>query len=170
MERFSDHEVPESKKKNKWATWVKALTAYFCFLAILVWATESQHHRLQKISQYFLADIDSSTSGIVTESHKRTVISRYGGYTHDFKYKYQIGNKYYFGNLINYKRPDRDVEAVLRQYPVGKPVTVFYDSKNPNYSVLIKDRLDPGYLAMLLITLALSPLLILGAYAFFDDG
>jgi len=83
-----------------------------------------------------------SVAGTVTYSHAE---SRRGSskteYLPAVKYSYTVAGKSYLGGRISssevYKKNLASANGVLRNYPVGRRVTVYYDPADPSSSLLV---------------------------------
>ena len=169
MEKISDQEFAEYKRRKKSVAWLKAIAAYTLFIVIGLLVHDINTNTIQRVSQYYLSNIDNNTVGIVTKSRK-TYPWAWGRNVHAFSYRFKVGDEEYTGKLINYQMPDRyGVDSVVRDYPVGKEVIVYFDSRNPNYSILIQDQLGLDYLFLLMLFLVLSPIILFLGYKFFYD-
>lgn len=95
------------------------------------------------------------SSGVV---HK----SGLGGSWHfDIKYKYTVDKLIYTSNKINFvntgeSASDQYARNYVEKYPVGKAVTVFYDPRNPERSVLEPDKQSHTSLGYLLFLAVMS--------------
>jgi hypothetical protein len=74
-------------------------------------------------------------------------------YTPFVQYEYQVGNQTYRGNRIAFSEERKGslkvASKVLEAFPVGNPVTVFYDPAKPRDAVL--QRREPGHRIFLAI-------------------
>ncbi len=168
--RISDEEFLAFKKRKKLVALLKAMLALTTLICIGLWVYESKTHTVQRVSQYFFSTMDSSTTGTITKSQKSSIFGRnWSTYVHDIRYRYEVSGREFFGDLVNYKTSSKDVNLILRSYPVGKVVIVYFDSNNPNSSVLVQDRLDLEYLLVFLLIVIFSPFAIWGLYALFYE-
>jgi hypothetical protein len=84
----------------------------------------------------------SQVTGIVVESHLRTVESRgYASQIYYVLYKYQVARNSYCSDRINFWmiRTNGGIaaeEAVLSEYPLNKQVLVYYQRSDPGFAVL----------------------------------
>jgi hypothetical protein len=62
----------------------------------------------------------------------------------DIKYQYQVNGKVYESSRIGFgfkgSGKKETVEAIVERYPIGQEVIVYFDKRNPNFSVLEPDR------------------------------
>jgi hypothetical protein len=88
----------------------------------------------------------------------------FGPHDHDWQTEYRVGLRYayevagerYTGEWsavpyvrgVRFRRPDfssrRDAEAVVRDYPAGAPLTVFYNPQNPSESTVCRGFFSRG--------------------------
>jgi Protein of unknown function (DUF3592) len=95
------------------------------------------------------------------------------GYRPEIQYRYQVGATEYLSSRRSFSRPHLATQAaslsVLDAYQAGKTVTVFYDPKDPAFSVL-----EPGlagdmtmlYKMDLLLIAAFGAALLIALYKF----
>jgi hypothetical protein len=86
---------------------------------------------------------------------------RYGAHV---EYDYRVGDRAFSSTRIALDHFDfglAHTQYVLNKYPVGKPVTVYYDPKHPKVSVLEHNSLSTSYI-LLSIGLALFGLGLFG--------
>jgi hypothetical protein len=81
--------------------------------------------------------LDSQTSGIITKSETE-IIGRWGSAVYDIRYEYVVDNKTYISSQVDYSTKNTDYTEQLKKYPLGKQVSVYYDSMKPHYSTLEK--------------------------------
>ena len=126
-------------------TWFKTKVTCLSVLALALTftITEFTLGTYTVFSTYLIANFDSSTKGKIVESEMWYEGARWGvRYHYKVEYDYSVGGIDYVGNLVNLERQswpagDREiVEAILTKFAVGKEVTVYFDSTNPEYSVL----------------------------------
>ena len=101
------------------------------------------------LPQYFRA-IESSrwpqANGIITMSSlEMGYFKQMKGYYGVVEYDYRVGGVSFHGTRLSFNKVHLAVEdawqPILKSYPVGKQVTVYYDSKDPSTGVL-----EPGLL------------------------
>ena len=91
-----------------------------------------------------------TTSGTITLSRIRfqprgpwPFGKRFEGYLGDVQYRYHVGATDYLGSRLSFEPTHLSAAeawySTIRSYPVGKTVTVYYDSRNPASAVL-----EPG--------------------------
>ena len=91
------------------------------------------------IRDYSITNLDKTTSGIITKSEIE-IVGRWGSAGYDIQYEYVIDHRTYTGSQIDYSTKI-DYTDKLKKYPLGKQVTVYYDSEKPQYSALEKKSL-----------------------------
>ncbi len=104
---------------------------------------------------YIFANLDSTVTGKIIESGVLE-FGKYRSERYKVRYSYNIGNHYYIGSVVNYRRND-STEDVLKKYPVGKNVQVYYDSTSPRYSVLEKTGISGGIVFNLFAVFIFTP-------------
>jgi hypothetical protein len=84
-----------------------------------------------------------STEGKIVSSSAYQARRRRGGgvhYYYSIKYEFAVDNKSYNSDKItfasNSSYAQRFAQSYVSKYPVGKPVTVYYDPDDPSFSVL----------------------------------
>ena len=96
-----------------------------------------------------------SVSGRITTSRLHSYISRSSDnssstrmYTTRISYRFHVKNKAYVGKTLSYgeysSSSPSHAKGILKKYPVGAKVTVFYNPANPDKAVL-----EPGKLGIL---------------------
>lgn len=134
---------------------VKSISTYprlFTFLAIVsgimfvgaLLALPAVHRRNASIHW-------PGTNGVVSAAGLKVYIQK--PYTEPFyelniSYSYfvdgipRVGNRISFADSIRTFRKDVGLDWLSRNYPVGKPVTVYYDPANPDFCVLVPGAKD----------------------------
>ena len=109
--------------------------------------------------QYAAANIDSETSGKIISS--ATYSMGKGGVTkrHKVVYQYEVDGVTYTSKIIDYEDITTNASSKVKQYYMDKNVSVFYDSSNPDFSVLEITPLSWSVIIMLLIAV-LTPLIV----------
>ncbi|MGB4270391.1 MAG: DUF3592 domain-containing protein [Spirochaetota bacterium] len=81
------------------------------------------------------------TEGVIVTSHMDKRYVKGQGYQHfaNITYEFEVGGEKYRGSQISFKNLDIPDEELLRLYPLGKKVKVYYDPDDPSYSLL-----EPG--------------------------
>ena len=87
------------------------------------------------------AESYAATRGVVTHSAAQATFRAAGGFSEsaDIKYKYQVagkeysGDRYRFGNISS---NDDGADRIVREYPLGKQVLVYYHPADPAESLL----------------------------------
>lgn len=107
------------------------------------------------LRDYVFSNPDSETTGlIITSKISRPIRSRP---IYTIRYTYTANYIEYISAQVNYTGKNRDAYKVVEKYPVGKQVTVYYDSTKPQYAILEKTSLGTGLcihvIAIVLITL-----------------
>ena len=83
-----------------------------------------------------------STPGVVTRSHwHMAYFKQMPGFMPDVQYRYLVDGHAFMGTQIDFHlnregHSSNYVESLLTQYPTGKVVSVYYDSREPTSSVL----------------------------------
>jgi hypothetical protein len=134
----------------------------------LIWATlitivgaalsESNLGTLSTIKNYIIADLNKTTEGVIVKSEGK-ILGKYGVSAYDIRYTYNVDNEFYFGNQVNYDVRSSNPEDYLEKYTVDMLVQVYYDSSNPQYSILEKSTLGFGVyfqIFLLIITFILT--------------
>lgn len=100
--------------------------------------------------QYALADIDSEISGKIISS---STYSAGKGRTkrHNILYEYEVDGVTYTSRIVDYQYTTIDASSKVKQYHIGKKVTVLYDSSRPALSVLEITPLSWSVVVRLLI-------------------
>ncbi|MCE9529400.1 MAG: DUF3592 domain-containing protein [Planctomycetales bacterium] len=114
----------------------------------------------------------ASTQGTVTSVNIESDNDGDGGttYTPQVNYVYMVNGQNHQGSRINYllvSSSHNPAQEIVNQFPVGKPVTVYYSSANPQDSVLVRGLDGMG----LFMGIFLLPFNVIGAgiwYAFFS--
>lgn len=76
--------------------------------------------------------------GIITQSFMDR--DRHRRHYANIKYSFTVNGQKITGFQISAKEMNKSSEELLKEYPVGKKVTVYYDPDNPENSLL-----EPGY-------------------------
>lgn len=92
------------------------------------------------ITNYYARNYDSNTYGLVVSS-----IVEYGNKgvgTHNTRYEYEVEGSRYSSNKVSFEANYSDTaHQIVKKYPAGKKVIVYYDSSNPSASILEKTPL-----------------------------
>lgn len=95
---------------------------------------ESRYDAFSKIHDYYSSDVSASVSGRILKSELN------GGRkssSHNVEYQYVVNGYTFVSDTVSYKAPGSSYSRrIVRKYPAGKKVTVYYDPRNPRYSVL----------------------------------
>jgi hypothetical protein len=87
-----------------------------------------------------------TTRGTITSSSVRGSWTRGVYYHYDIRYEYYVAQKRYESNKITFSytgaKDKKFAEEYITEYPIGKEVTVYYDSDNPSFSVLEPSIMD----------------------------
>ncbi len=132
--------------------WSKTRATIVSFLAVILALAISEFTlgTYTIFSTYISADFNSTTEGEIIKSAMRYRSGGRGGrceyYIH---YMYRVDDLLYQGDLVNldkHSKPkcDWEVKEIISKYPIGKRVTVYYDSQEPKYSVLENSGLGTG--------------------------
>ena len=74
-------------------------------------------------------------------------------YSPDISYAYVVNSNQYHGHRITFgdmaTKSRKRVVRILKDYPVGKKVTVYYDPARPDRSVLVKKMGGGGYVVLI---------------------
>lgn len=120
----------------------KAFKTAFIVLIISALVTEFFCGTFSTIIDYWLSDLNSATKGVVIKSEKtRSTGGKISVITYDIEYEYMVDRVSYRNSRVTYGRSDENPYKILDRYPVGKEVTVHYDSSRPAYPVLEKKGL-----------------------------
>ncbi len=93
-----------------------------------------------------------SVEGVITESEVwQYRFIKYGSsiFAPRLRYHYNLAGKAYAGGPVIYGKTGSPTE-ILRPYPPGKPITVYYDPRRPEQSALHVGNGTWDYLALLL--------------------
>ncbi|NQY38401.1 MAG: DUF3592 domain-containing protein [Alteromonadaceae bacterium] len=84
------------------------------------------------------------------------------GYRFKVKYEFKVEQKKYISNSVNFGskvlKDKHRAEEVIRKYPVGKEVIVYYEKDNPGFSTLEPNKNDNN---QFILTFTFFSLLIL---------
>ena len=110
-------------------------------IAVMIVFTELIWGGYSIVSTYFKSNFDRSTTGeiIVSEWFMRKHVTRVGSRetpVYNVQYVYSVEGQSYRGRLVNFDHTSENVSQILKRYPKGKKVRVFYDSENPELCVL----------------------------------
>jgi hypothetical protein len=121
-------------------------------------AAMSQHvgRTFSVLIDYAVSSPDSVIEGIVLRS-KSIRVGRWSVLAHEIVFTYRIGNRIYHNNRVNYDLRTRDACELVKKYPVGKAVMVYYDSEKPSYSVLERGKLGLSVYFQLFVVLCVFP-------------
>ncbi|QKX17660.1 DUF3592 domain-containing protein [Microbulbifer sp. YPW1] len=101
-----------------------------CFLLIF-W--ESRYDAFSKIHDYYSSNVSASVSGIILKSEKNRSSK---SSAHNVEYQYVVDGYTFVSNTVSYRASGSSYSRrTVRRYPVGEKVTVYYDPRNPRYSV-----------------------------------
>jgi hypothetical protein len=83
----------------------------------------------------------AKTSGVITHSELIKEAEEDTGpyYIADIEYRYRVDEKDYDGDRYRYgpdTEGDKSAQEIVKEYPVGKKVTVYYDRQDPHDAVL----------------------------------
>lgn len=141
---------------------------FLIVIAIVFWIGVSEYMTgaPTTIISYYFAEFDGTTTGRIIKSKKLS--GRWGGESYDIVYAYDVGNRYYMSDQINFLTNTTSVaRKTVQQYPVDEEVTVYYDKSNPRFAVLERSLLGLGVWGQLiagalmgLITLTVLPIKI----------
>ena len=139
--------------------WSKTRTSIIALVALLTVNAYTELNAVGNytlLSTYFSADFDSSTKGkIVSSRIVRFTGYRSGSCQHLIRYTFEVNNTLQTGNLVNLGRhsvecSEEGRNGLLKQYPDGKEVIVYFDSQFPKYSVLENSGLSMEFIGMFL--------------------
>ena len=110
--------------------------------------------------QYLVSNIDSSTDGRIVTITKESAGGRHAvnSYRYRFHYLYYVDGVPRSGDVFSYEGLATPGDA--KKYSAGQPVTVYYDSGDPQFSVV--EMREPGFR----MYGALSPIVIFLLYVF----
>ena len=122
---------------------------------------ESRYDAFSKIHDYYSSNISASVSGRILKSERNGSSKRS---SHNVEYQYVVNGYTFVSDTVSYKAPGSSYSRrTVRKYPVGKQVTVYYDPRNPRYSVLEPGNLETrvffqaGFGVFLALCVALWP-------------
>jgi Protein of unknown function (DUF3592) len=131
-------------------------------LAFSLWLILSNWHDIK--GAYFSDPVSfSSTAGrIVSSSTYTSTPKRTTYYHYSIEYEFTTNGKNYRSDEItfdnNYRLEQKFAQVYVSKYPVGKKVTVYYDPRDPSFSVLEPE--EKGDAAVELLFLIISALVI----------
>ncbi|HLX60584.1 MAG TPA: DUF3592 domain-containing protein [Planctomycetota bacterium] len=123
---------------------IKSAAAIGCFA--LFWSTLTllfDGAILYGVAQQLQVYVYASTTGLITKSAVSARPHSKGGSTYDVDigYTYAVSGKSYDGTRYRYEHmssSDNWAAVVVKNFPPGKSVTVFYNPRNPSDAVLIQ--------------------------------
>lgn len=101
---------------------------------------ERSSSTFSNVWDYVYSNPDMMTQGWVVKSDV-VYAGIYGAYHFKFRYGYAVKNKLYIGSQISYGSNVLSPTENQKKYPLGKKITVYYDSSKPEYSTLVKTTL-----------------------------
>ncbi len=139
----------------------KATLSTSLLLLLALAYTEYSMNSFTIISSYLFASYDSSVQGLIIESERLTkTASRSGGVgRYKIIYTYLVNENKFEGSLVNFEAPTNNVYETLKKYPVGKKITVYYDSEKPKYSVLENTGLGSRLISNLVAIILIIPII-----------
>lgn len=112
----------------------KIASIFFVFSAVMA---ELFCGTFSTVINYWLLDLNNTTEGVVIKSEMKLFNGAYQSvFSYDVEYEYTVDGSSYKSEQVTHGRSDENPYRILKRYPVGKEVTVFYDSSRPDYSVL----------------------------------
>ena len=126
--------------------------------------SESNIGTLSTIRNYIVTNLDSVTDGEIVKS-KRKIVGRFGVEAYDIRYAYTVNSDYYNGSQVNYDARTSRPAEILKKYPLGMEIKVYYDSSKPQYSALEKSSLGFRIYFEVLLFMAAFVLTIVLYYA-----
>ena len=155
---------------KRWS-WFRIVWASVIAIMLVLAVGERTLGSFTIFNTYLRADFDASTEGTIVESrrwHKRGWSSGVSGGSYHFHvgYFYSVGDTDYIGKLVDLNKHSRpatsrqEVADTVNQYPVGKDVTVYYDSSKPEFSVLENTGISISFLIMHVVIVCMIPFFI----------
>ena len=118
------------------------------YLFLLVLSLIGSFGRVVELIKAIYSNAWPSTDGKVVSSEVKRVKLRSPMYRPKVEYEYSIKGKTYSAERLSFSEFNLFYDAAQRivaQYPLGESVTVFYNPRNPNDSVLIKGRIGRAF-------------------------
>ena len=126
---------------------------------VLLYFGENHLGVFSSIYNYYSSDATESTSGTIIKSER---LSGRRSSFHDVEYEFVVNGYTYTSDKVSYHASGSTYSRqVLRKYPDGKKVTVYYDPLNPRYSVLERSNLDSRVFVQAGICVAFALCLVL---------
>jgi hypothetical protein len=129
----------------------------------LIFVAEDYTGIYSMTAQYYFSNLDSETEGVivVSEGTNYNTMRSLGPYMYEVEYSYYVQDqsRMYRNNIVKYDIRDKEVDRILENYPLGKKVTVYYDSDSPFWAVLEKGTYLPSTIFIkCIVILLVSPL------------
>lgn len=113
-----------------------ALNAAFWAAVLGAMVAEGFAGTISAIRDALMSDPQSVTEGRIVKS--KVFPTRRGGQAYDIQYVYTVDGKEYTGSQIDYDVKTADPRRMVKRYPVGSTVEVFFDASKPSYATLEK--------------------------------
>jgi len=162
---------------DKIKLWIGAVLLVLFCLAFIAGGSLVMYHGIKQFYYAYASQDWPSTSGRITDSSIETSsstsrdsrVSR-ATYTADIKYEYKVNDKVFKRKFYGlYGTDDRaHAEADVRRYPVGKVVTVYYDDKHPEVSLVERQAGLMAPLSLIVGPLFIAPGVGILALVFFS--
>jgi len=135
---------------------MKSLVLAAVVTALAAGMTQHIKRTFSVLVDYVVTNPDSVTEGTVLNS--RTIrVGRWSVLAHEVVFAYKIGDKVYRNDLVNYDLRTSNASELVKKYPAGNTVAVYYDSAKPQYSVLEKGKPGSGVYLQLFTVLCIFP-------------
>jgi len=97
---------------------------------------------------YSFSTLDAKINGVIVRSD---IIMMRSGEKYDIQYGYTVNGKLYYGSKVNYQtKVTNKASVITNRYKLRDEVAVYYDSSNPNFSVLELGKITWGIYAHVL--------------------
>lgn len=124
---------------------------------------------LMTVFEYHRVNLNSVAAGVISKSEVG-VFGLWGTAEYDICYVYTISEKKHVGCRVRYDLRLCDGCDVLKKYPLGREVTVYYDSAKHDYSSLEKGSLGKGVYRQLAVLIIVYPVVLLIGFLYRDLG
>jgi hypothetical protein len=137
-------------------------------LAFSLWLILSNWHDIK--GTYFSdpASFSSTDGRIVSSSTYTSTPKRKTYYHYSIEYEFTVNGKNYRSGEItfdnNYSLEQKFAQAYISKYPVGKKVSVYYDPRDPSFSVLEREEKGDASAELLFLIISVLVIALSGGY------
>jgi len=135
---------------------IKSLVIAVVLTVLAAGMTQHIKRTFSVLIDYVASNPDSVVEGRILNS--RTVrVGRWSVLAHEIEFAYKIGDREYRNDQVNHDLRTSNASELVKKYPAGKIVAVYYDSSKPQHSVLERGKPGSGVFLQLIVVLCVFP-------------